>query len=241
MNTVLVVEDSFSQRECVSQQLTWSGWNVIQARDGVEALQQIQINSPDLVLLDLLIPRIDGYRVCRLIKANPHTQNIPVVLLTGKGQRLALSYGIKHAEAYVGKPWQPRELLDTLKRVLLDTKKEPQMASADTWTDYGILIFKIIQLYECRVQPWTEYGSQMIKLYEKALAAFEKALTIEPDHLRANHYRLTVEKKWSSLREKLEQSQPCKVCQYYHGKDGINCAVYPWGRPGEFCLDWELS
>jgi len=163
-----------------------------------------------------------------------------VVLLTGKGQHLALSYGIKHAEAYVGKPWQPRELLDTLKRVLLDTKKEPQTASADAWTDYGILIFKIIQLYEGRVQPWTEYGSEIIKLYEKALAAFEKALMIKPDHIRANHYRLTVEKNWRSLQEKLEQSHPCKVCQYYHGKDGINCAVYPWGRPGEFCLDWEL-
>ena len=61
MSTVLVVEDSRSQRECISNQLIWSGLNVIQASDGVEALEQIHANSPDLVLLDIIMPRMDGY------------------------------------------------------------------------------------------------------------------------------------------------------------------------------------
>lgn len=84
MSTVLVVEDSRSQRECISNQLMWKGLNVIQASDGIEALEQIQANCPDLVLLDLVMPRMDGYRVCDLIKANPQTRNIPVVFLKVK-------------------------------------------------------------------------------------------------------------------------------------------------------------
>ncbi len=90
MSTVLVVEDSRSQRECISYQLRCSGLNVIQASDGVEALDKIEKICPDLVLLDIVMPRMDGYGVCRLIKANPETRNIPVVFLTGKGQQLAL-------------------------------------------------------------------------------------------------------------------------------------------------------
>ena len=93
MSTVLVVEDSRSQRECISHQLRCSGLNVIQASDGVEALAKIEKNCPDLVLLDVIMPRLDGYGVCRLIKANPETRNIPVVFLTGKGQQLALFRG----------------------------------------------------------------------------------------------------------------------------------------------------
>jgi len=121
MSTVLVVEDSRSQRECISHQLRCSGLNVIQASDGVEALDKIEKIYPDLVLLDIVMPRLDGYGVCRLIKANPETRNIPVVFLTGKGQQLGLlSRAIDRAEAYVSKPWQPRELLATIKKVLLN-------------------------------------------------------------------------------------------------------------------------
>ncbi|MGB7442474.1 MAG: response regulator, partial [Coleofasciculaceae cyanobacterium] len=74
MSTVLIVEDSPSQRECISHQLSWCGMKVIQACDGVEALEKIWANSPDLVLLDVIMPRLDGYGVCRLIKANPDTR-----------------------------------------------------------------------------------------------------------------------------------------------------------------------
>ncbi len=240
MSTVLVVEDSHSQRECISHQLMWKGLNVIQARDGVEALEQIQAHCPDLVLLDLVMPRIDGYGVCRLIKANPETRNIPVVFVTGKGRQFDLHWGIKHAEAYVNKPWQPRELLNTVNRVLLDAKGLPDSASAEAWTEYGILILNTIKLYECRADAWTKYTVQIIKFYESALAAFEQALEIDANHDLGNRYQATVQKKWHSLQEKLKQTQPCNVCRYYYGKDGLTCAVHPSGRPEELCWDWEF-
>lgn len=241
MSTVLVVEDSHSQRECISHQLTWSGLNVIQASDGLEALEKIQTNYPDLVLLDIVMPRIDGYEVCRLLKANPETRNIPIVFLTGKRQQLALDWGIKHAEAFVGKPWQPRELLSTIKRLIQDAKNWGESTSADAWTEYGVLNLNLIKLYECRADVWTRSGLQITKFYNSAIAAFEKALEIDPNYTEATQYRDILQNDWTVLLEKLEQIRPCQVCKYYYGKDGINCAVYPFGRTEEFCRDWEFN
>lgn len=240
MSTVLVVEDSRSQRECVSQLLLWKGINVIQACDGVEALEQIGRHSPDLVLLDIVMPRMDGYGVFRLIKANPQTRNIPVVFITGKKQHFDLFWGIKNGEAYVGKPWQPRELVDTVNRVLMDVKRLGEYASADAWCEYGVLILNMIGLYECRADAWTKYPVQILKFYEYALAAFEQALSIDSNHSLARQHQVNLRKKWDSLQEKLEQTKPCNVCQYYHGKDGFVCAVHPDGPIEKLCRDWEL-
>lgn len=241
MSTVLIVEDSRSQRECISHQLSWSGLNVIQACDGVEALEKIQASFPDVVLLDLAMPRMDGYGVCRLIKANPETRNIPVVFLTGKTQQFALDWGIKNAEAYVGKPWQPRELVNTIRRVLLDAQSLNENVSADAWTDYGILILHMIEMYECRADAWTKYSGQIVKFYKVALAAFDRALKIAPNHPKASCYQVSVQNTWEILLDKLEQTKPCKVCKYYHGKEGLNCAVHPCVRPEELCRDWEFN
>ncbi|MEG4516676.1 MULTISPECIES: response regulator [unclassified Microcoleus] len=243
MRTVLVVEDSRSQRECISHQLRCSGLNVIQASDGVEALDKIEKNCPDLVLLDVIMPRLDGYGVCRLIKANPETRNIPVVFLTGKGQQLALFSRFQgdRAEAYVSKPWQPRELLATIKKVLLNANIKFDRASADAWTEYGILNLSTVELYQSCADAWTKYSAQIIKLYDSSLAAFEQALAIEPSHSNANKYRNRIQTIRAILMKKLEQTKPCTVCDYYYGKDGINCAVHPAGRPQELCRDWDFN
>jgi twitching motility two-component system response regulator PilH len=240
MSTVLVVEDSPSQRECISSQLSWSGLNVIQACDGVEALEQVQNNSPDLVLLDIIMPRLDGYGVCRLIKAHPETQNIPIVFLTCKGQHWTLSWSIKHADAYISKPWQPRELLNTIKRVLLETKNLPKNISAEAWTEYGVSILKMIELHECRANAWIKYAQQMIQLYDYAMAAFQQALDIDPHHTVARQYQARVENQWNRLLEKLEQTKPCNLCRYYYGKDGLICAVHPSGSVEKLCPDWDF-
>lgn len=240
MSTVLVVEDSRSQRECISHQLSWSGLNVVQASDGVEALEQIQANCPDLVLLDVIMPRLDGYGVCRLIKANPETQNIPIVFLTGKGQHFALYWSIKHAEAYVTKPWRPRELLETIKRVLVDTRNLRKSISAEAWTEYGIAILKLVELYECRADAWTKYTLQIIRLHSYAVDAFNQALELEPSCSVAYNYHLKIQNKWDALWKKLEQTKPCNVCRYYYGRDGLICAVHPSGSVDKLCRDWDF-
>jgi twitching motility two-component system response regulator PilH len=119
MSTVLVVEDSVTQRAMITDLLKGSGLNVTIASDGVEALEKIEGHSPDLVVLDIVMPRMNGYEVCRQIKANPKTQNIPVVMCSSKGEEFDRYWGMKQgADAYIAKPFQPTELVGTVKQLL---------------------------------------------------------------------------------------------------------------------------
>ncbi|MBW4651773.1 MAG: response regulator [Kaiparowitsia implicata GSE-PSE-MK54-09C] len=119
MSRVLVVEDSVTQREMITDLLKGSGLDVTVASDGVEALEQIQVKNPDLVVLDIVMPRMNGYEVCRQIKSNPTTQNIPVVMCSSKGEEFDRYWGMKQgADAYIAKPFQPTELVGTVKQLL---------------------------------------------------------------------------------------------------------------------------
>lgn len=124
MSTVLVIEDSVTQREMISNLLRGSGLTVIEASDGVEALETIQRSLPegklpDLVVLDIVMPRMNGYEVCRRLKADPKTQHVPVVMCSSKGEEFDRYWGMKQgADAYVAKPFQPTELVGTVKQML---------------------------------------------------------------------------------------------------------------------------
>ncbi len=119
MATVLVVEDSPTQREMISGLLKANGLNVSFAGDGVEALQQVQGKCPDLVVLDIILPRMNGYEVCRRLKSDERTQNSPVVICTNKSERFDLYWAIKQgADAYIAKPFYPQELVETVKYLL---------------------------------------------------------------------------------------------------------------------------
>ncbi|MEM6252970.1 MAG: response regulator [Cyanobacteria bacterium P01_D01_bin.156] len=119
MSTVLVVEDSIAQREMIIDLLQGNGLDVTTASDGVEALAHIQGTLPDLVVLDIVMPRMNGYEVCRRIKSDPSTQNLPVVLCSSKGEEFDRYWGMKQgADAYIAKPFQPTELVGTVKQLL---------------------------------------------------------------------------------------------------------------------------
>jgi len=113
------VEDSVAQREMITDLLKASGLTVTHACDGVEALAQIQGTCPDLVVLDIVMPRMNGYEVCRRLKADPKTQNVPVVMCSSKGEEFDRYWGMKQgADAYIAKPFQPTELIGTVKQLL---------------------------------------------------------------------------------------------------------------------------
>ncbi len=119
MSKVLVVEDNKSQREMISELLQKSGLVVAVAVDGLEALDQIHVIQPDIVVLDIVMPHMNGYEVCRRIKSDPKTQNVPVVICTSKGEEFDRYWGMKQgADAYIAKPFQPKELIGTVKQLL---------------------------------------------------------------------------------------------------------------------------
>jgi twitching motility two-component system response regulator PilH len=122
MTTVLVVEDSITQRQMISSLLKDSGLSVTVACDGVEALEQIARNCPDLVVLDIVLPRMNGYEVCRKIKSDSKTQDLAVVMCSTKREEFDRYWGMKQgADAYIAKPFEAHELIGTVKQLLRET------------------------------------------------------------------------------------------------------------------------
>ncbi|NJK33920.1 MAG: response regulator [Oscillatoriales cyanobacterium SM2_2_1] len=119
MTTVLIVDDSAMVLEMVAEQLRQQGMSVIEARDGAEAVEKIKVTPPDLVVTDVVMPKMNGYELCRWIKNNSTTKNVPVVMCTTKSEEFDKYWGMKQgADAYLTKPYHPPELLKTIKSLL---------------------------------------------------------------------------------------------------------------------------
>ena len=119
MIKVLIVEDSLTQRQIISELLKHSGFQVYFARDGVEAMEQIQQTNPDLIVLDIVMPRMNGYEVCRHIKSDPKTKNLPVVMCSSKKEEFDKHWGMKQgADAYITKPFQGKDLIYAIKELV---------------------------------------------------------------------------------------------------------------------------
>lgn len=119
MSTVLVVDDSPMLREMIASLLNKTGLTISVAQDGQEAKALIAANPPDLVVLDVVMPNMNGYELCRWVKNNAETQDVLVVLCSSKGEEFDRYWGIKQgADAYVIKPFRPGELLGTVKTLL---------------------------------------------------------------------------------------------------------------------------
>ncbi|MDX2097369.1 MAG: response regulator [Leptolyngbyaceae cyanobacterium bins.59] len=122
MSSVLVVDDSQTLRFMMTELLRANAFKVTAVRDGEEALQQIEEDCPDVVVLDIVMPRLNGYEVCRRLKSNPATQNVSVILCSSNATDVDRYWGLKQgADAYLCKPFRPEELIDTVKQVLQGT------------------------------------------------------------------------------------------------------------------------
>ena len=119
MSKVLIVDDSTTQRELISNLLTNMGMKVSIAKDGLEALEEIQENCPDLVVLDIVMPRMNGYEVCRWLRNNIKSRKLPVVMCSAKSEDFDRYWGMKQgADAYISKPFKPQDLVGTVKQLL---------------------------------------------------------------------------------------------------------------------------
>lgn len=116
---VLVVDDYDDSREMYAEFLELSGFRVIEARDGAQSLEKAQTLLPDLVLMDLMLPGIDGWEAARRLKLDPRTRRIPVVALSGHdAAQLMHASADVHWDAFVMKPCMPDVLVAEVKRAL---------------------------------------------------------------------------------------------------------------------------
>jgi two-component system phosphate regulon response regulator PhoB len=116
---ILIVEDEQSIAEVLEYNLAKEGFVVDLDFRGDTALESIRSNPPDLILLDLMLPGLDGLEICRLIKRDPQTASIPLVILTAKGEEVDRIVGLElGADDYIPKPFSPREVVLRIKAVL---------------------------------------------------------------------------------------------------------------------------
>ena len=117
--TILVIEDEPDIRDVLEHCLTREGYQVMVAADGADGLKKAENHRPDLVLLDLMLPEIDGLEVCRRLKEMPETRHLPIIMVSAKGEESDVVLGLGlGADDYVAKPFSPRSLIARVHAVL---------------------------------------------------------------------------------------------------------------------------
>lgn len=130
-DTILAVDDEVHILELISFNLKAAGYHVVTALTGEEALKRCEVEKPSLVLLDIMLPGIDGLEVCRRLKGDRTTSNIPIIMLTARGDEVDKILGLElGADDYITKPFSVRELAarvkSLLRRVAPQQESEPQ-------------------------------------------------------------------------------------------------------------------
>ena len=119
MSTIMIVDDAKAIRRAATMFLDQQGVNVVEAVDGFEALGKIHQSPPDLLFLDITMPRLDGYQVCLLLRSMPEFQDLPIIMLSGKDSPFDLAQGNRSGcTDYLTKPFKRETLLASVKKHL---------------------------------------------------------------------------------------------------------------------------
>ena len=154
--SILVVDDEDDILELVSYNLAKEGYRVTGVGTGEEALRAARSSAPDLILLDLMLPGVDGLQVCKLLRGDQRTRHIPIIMLTAKGEEADIVTGLElGADDYITKPFSPRVLTARVKAVL----RRRSEADADDE--------KVLKIHEITIHPGRHevtVGGEMIDL-----------------------------------------------------------------------------
>jgi two-component system phosphate regulon response regulator PhoB len=127
--TVLIVDDEEDIRELVELNLVQEGYGILSCETGEQALEIASSKLPDLIILDLMLPGIDGLEVCKQLKSNIKTENIPIVMLTAKGEEADIVTGLElGADDYITKPFRGKVLVARVRRILRRTVEQSDKA-----------------------------------------------------------------------------------------------------------------
>jgi len=116
---ILLVDDEKDLVETLAFRLEASNYEVVKAHDGQDGLDKARSVHPDLIILDLMLPKMDGYKVCRMLKFDEKFKKIPIIIFTARAQESDKKMGAEvGADAYITKPFEPKELLGKIKELL---------------------------------------------------------------------------------------------------------------------------
>jgi two-component system alkaline phosphatase synthesis response regulator PhoP len=116
---ILVVDDEVYIVHILDFSLGMEGYEVVTALDGEQALEKVAQQKPDLIVLDIMMPKLDGYETCKALKSREETKDIPVILLSAKGRNVDQKTGFDvGADDYITKPFSPRKLVERINSIL---------------------------------------------------------------------------------------------------------------------------
>jgi len=119
MKKILIADDRAEVVELVRVTLERGDYEIVDASNGKEALKRVRLEKPDLILLDVVMPKMDGFEVCRKLKKDPQTKEIPIIMLTAKAQEVEKEKGREvGASDYITKPFSPSALLTKIEEIL---------------------------------------------------------------------------------------------------------------------------
>jgi putative two-component system response regulator len=172
---ILVVDDHQLSRELLKTYLAIAGYEIIEAANGAEALEALETNTPNLVLLDIIMPKVDGFEVCQKIKENPETAMLPVIMVTGledfEARMKALELG---ADDYISKPISEQELLMRVSNHLRIKHLADQLENAEN------VILTLVRILEAK-DPYTRGHSERVAEHSRRLA---EALELDSDRMQ---------------------------------------------------------
>lgn len=175
---ILVVDDSTLDREMLQDALAAEGYQVQTAADGEEAMARVADQPPDVILLDVVMPRLDGFEVCRRLKSDPRTILIPVVMITSLAQTQERIHGIEvGADEFLSKPVNRQELMTRVRALLKLKRHTDELENAET------VLFTLAISVEAK-DPYTNGHCDRLARYSVALG---KRLGLTPEDLKALH------------------------------------------------------
>lgn len=119
MATILIVEDSKTEKEILAEYLSSEGHTIVHASSSEEALTKLQAAKPNAIFLDIVLPGMSGFELCRDLKSEPDTRSIPIVMCSTKSGQMDKFWGMKQgADAYLTKPLDRAEVLETTRKIL---------------------------------------------------------------------------------------------------------------------------
>ena len=208
MSRILVIEDERDLQQILAYNLRKDGHEVMQALDGLEGLRTAKAQKPDMVLLDLMLPDLPGTEVCKALKADPSTRDIPILMLTAKGEEIDRVLGFElGAEDYVVKPFSVRELLLRVQAILR------RVQSAKTPSSDNAITFGLLRIDNAAHRTWvSDHEIQLTSIEFRLLGTlFERRNRVQTRAslledvwgLQADTETRTVDTHVKRLREKL--------------------------------------
>lgn len=203
---ILIIEDDKNISKLVAYNLEKAGFEPFTAFSGEDGLSRVRKLLPDLVLLDIMLPEMDGFEVCRLIKQDNKIKHIPVIMLTAKGEEVDKVVGLElGADDYVVKPFSPRELILRIKAIL--RRGKPEEAKKDVLSRGGLVIdlarHKItVNQKEVILTPM-EFKLLVLLLERSGRVQSRDRLLSDVWDINSDIYTRTVDTHIKRLREKL--------------------------------------